>query len=395
MCTRPWATRLAAAGHGYRRRQAAEAVAAITLELGEAPWAGVPCWTGRLQRWVTWTVPVAFDCRYDTQVRPVMPGNPISRRALLAVAGARARYADYATGRNCRPSNERLAADTGYSVRTVQRADTVLRLLGVATEVLRGRQRTRAERMASWRVGDRRRGWASVWALHDHPQLTGRVYRLSPHLRSGPVRDKNSPMQVVTTDPGGPTDPRPDSAPHRRAPDARGGGLARAWRADRHSPPWARRHSANAWAALLAAPAAHGWSARDLNALIADWAGVTGNRIPDNPHKPIGLLGAMLAWHGRDNLDARPAALDEAREAAAAAAHRAHLAAQHDAHTDHLRARAAGRRALGGAGHTAARAAAAVAARRGAHNRTTAAAQEAAAREAAAGAARAARPVQR
>ncbi|BBN50957.1 hypothetical protein JPH1_54320 (plasmid) [Mycobacterium avium subsp. hominissuis] len=202
-------------------------MAAIVLELGEAPWAGVPCWSGRMQRWATFTVAVAYDCRYDTQVRPVMPGNPISRRALLAVAGARARYADYATGRNCRPSNERLAADTGYSVRTVQRADTVLRLLGVATEVLRGRQRTRAERLASWRVGDRHRGWASVWALHDHPQLTGLVYRLSPHPRSGPVRDKNSPMQVVTTGPGGPAGRRQRGATRRRAPDAGG----RRWRA--------------------------------------------------------------------------------------------------------------------------------------------------------------------
>jgi hypothetical protein len=85
-----------------------------------------------------------------------MGANQISRRALLTIAAARARYADHATGRNSRPTNERLAADTGYSVRTVQRADTVLRLLGVATEVVRGRQRTRIERLASWRVGDSR-----------------------------------------------------------------------------------------------------------------------------------------------------------------------------------------------------------------------------------------------
>ncbi|MGV7852154.1 helix-turn-helix domain-containing protein, partial [Mycobacterium kansasii] len=188
MRTRPGAARLAAADHERRRRSDAAAVAAIVLELGEAPYAGVPCWTGRLDRWATWTVPLAYDCRYETEVRPVMPGNPISRTALLAVAEARARYADHATGRNSRPTNERLAADTGYSVRTVQRADTALRLLGVATEVLRGRQRTRIERLASWRVGDRGRGWASVWALHDHPQLNRLIRRLSPHPRSGPVR---------------------------------------------------------------------------------------------------------------------------------------------------------------------------------------------------------------
>ncbi|KPN45060.1 helix-turn-helix domain-containing protein [Mycobacterium intracellulare] len=384
---------MASAGHGYRRRQA-EAVAAITLELGEAPWAGVPCWSGQLERWVTWTVPVAYDCRYESQVRAVMPGNPISRRAVVAVAAARARYADHGTGRNSRPSNERLAADTGYSVRTVQRADTVLRLLGVATEVLRGRQRTRTERMASWRVGDRRRGWASVWALHDNPQLIRVVSRLSPHLRSGPVRDNTSPTEVVTTGPGGPAGPRQDGAARRRAPDAAGAGLARDWRADRHSPPWARRHSANAWAALLAAPARHGWGPRDLNTLIGDWAGVTGRHLPDRPHKPIGLVGAALVWHGRDNLAQRPAALEEAREAAAAAAHRAQLQAQHAAHTEHQRGREVGRRALGGAGHAAARAAATAVARRSAARRATAVAAEAAVREAAVEAARG-RPVSR
>jgi hypothetical protein len=362
--------------------------AVIVLELGEAPYAGVPCWTGRLERWTRWTVPVAFDCRYDSHVRPVMPGNPISRRAVVAIAGARARYADYATGRNCRPTNERLAADTGYSVRTVQRADTVLRLLGVATEVLRGRQRTRVERLASWRVNDRGRGWASVWSLHDNPQLNRRLSSLSPHLRSGPVRDNTHLPKVVTTDPGGPAGRRQRGAARRTAPDARGSVLARAWRADRHAPPWARRHSATAWAALLAAPAAHGWSPRDLNALITDWAAVTGGRIPDHPHKPIGLLGAILVWHGRDNLDQRPAALEEAREAAEAAAHGAHLEAQRAAHIEYARAREAGRRAVGGAGHAAARAAAAGAARRGAHKRATAVAQEAAAREAAVDAAR-------
>jgi hypothetical protein len=362
--------------------------AVIVLELGEAPYAGVPCWSGRAQRWATFTVAVAYDCRYDTAVRPLMPGNPISRRALLAVAAARAGYADYGTGRNCRPSNERLAADTGYSVRTVQRADAVLRLLGVASEVLRGRQRTRMERLASWRVGDRGRGWASVWALHDNRQLTGLVSGLSPHPRSGPVRDKHSPNQVVTTGTGGPAGRRQGGAPRRRAPDAGGAGLARAWRADSHAPPWARRHSAAAWAAILAGPAAHGWSPRDLNALIGDWAGVSGRRIPDAPHKPIGLLGAMLAWHGRERLEERPAALDEAREAVERAAHQAHLAAQRAAHTEHERARAAGRAALGSAGHTAARAIAAEAARAAARKRARAAAHDAARVAAAAAAAR-------
>ena len=70
-----------------------------------------------------------------------------------------------------------------------------------------------------------------------------------------------------------------------------------------------------AWSRLLAAPARAGWTANDLNMLVGDWLG-TGHRIPDTPHKPIGLLGAILRWHTTHNtLDVRPAALDDAREA--------------------------------------------------------------------------------
>jgi len=104
------------------------------------------------------------------------PHDPVSVKSLVAVAEACAVFADHRTGCNCRPTNARLAAMTGLSVRTVQRASTALRLLGVATEVMRGRQRTLAERFASWRVGDTGRGRASVWALHDC-----RIQSLSPH----------------------------------------------------------------------------------------------------------------------------------------------------------------------------------------------------------------------
>ena len=227
---------------------------AIVLELGERAWAGVPCWTGRAERWARFTVPVAYDLRYDTHVRPVMGDNQVSRTAVLAVAAARARYAEHATGRGSRPTNERLAADTGLSVRTVQRADTALRLLGVATEVLRGRQRTRAERLASWRVGDRGRGWASVWALHDDAQLARLVGALSPHPEGSPFREKSPVEKWVTTGSRRPAGVGERGTPRRAGPDPGGGRLAAAWRADPHAPPWARRHTVTAWARMLAAP---------------------------------------------------------------------------------------------------------------------------------------------
>jgi hypothetical protein len=347
----------------------------IVLDLGELAWAGVPCWSGRAERWVTFTVPVAYATRYDSDVRSVMPGNPISLKSLVRVAEARARYADHGTGRHSRPTNETLAADTGLSVRTVQRADTALRLLGVATEVLRGRQRTKAERMASWRVGDCGRGWASVWALHDNPFINKVIHALSPHPEGSAFRQIFSRREVITTDPRRHNGVGNRGAPRRASPNRAAAALARAWRADPNSPPWARRYTISAWARVLAAPAHHDWTSRDVNQLIRDWIGV-GHWLPDAPHKPIGLLRAVLAWH--TNLAERPAALEEAREAAARAARRAQLRAQAAAHAEHERARAVGRRALGGPGHAAARAVAAEATRRAAHKRTQAAAQDAA-----------------
>jgi hypothetical protein len=322
----------------------------IALDLGEDANAGVPCWSGGAQRWVQDTVLRAYRARYDTDVRPVMPHNPVSLAAVLAVAAARAAFADRATGRDCRPTNALLARRSGLSVRTVQRASTVLRLLGVATEVTRGRQRTLTERMASWRVGDKGRGWASVWVLHD-----SRIRPLSPHLRSGQVFKKTSGKSVLTTS-------RRKNAGHKRH-DQAALALANSWVADRQSPPWARRYRTGApWAPILTRPARHGWTARDVNQLLTDWVG-TGHWLPEDPRRPIGLLGAVLAAHG--DFEDRPAALDEAREQAALAAERRRIAAQLAGRDAHQRAREAGRQALGGAGHRAARdALAEIAARR-------------------------------
>ncbi len=373
--TRPWAVRItqsvcergSGASAGADTDTAAPPPPRIVLELEEGAWAGVGCWAGRAARWVRFTVPIAYDVRYDSCVRPVLKGNQVSRAAVLKVAAARAAYAEYATGRQCRPTNARLAADTGLSVRTVQRADAALRLLGVATEVLRGRQRTRMERLASWRVGDRGRGWASVWALHDDAALARAVDVLSPHPEGSLSRSKTSSFHSLTTGSRRPTGAGGRGAGRRGGPDSGGMGLAVAWRADRDAPPWARRHSAAAWAAVLAAPAAAGWCARDVTALIADWAGVRG-WIPERPHRPIGLLGAALRWHG--DLSVRPAAMEMAREAAELAAARGRIAAQLAERQRAAATREAGRAALGGAGHRAARAAAAAAAARALARRT-------------------------
>jgi hypothetical protein len=276
-----------------------------------------------------------------------MPNNAVSLKSLVAVAEARASFADHRTGRNCRPTNARLAEITGLSVRTVQRASTALRLLGVATEVMRGRQRTRAERFASWRVGDRGRGWASVWALHD-----SRFQVLSPHPGGSQFFQKTSPKRILTT-PNRRQAAGSSAATRRTSLDNRALALANKWVLDEQSPPWARRYrTGTPWVKVLTTVAQHGWTPRDVNQLITDWIG-TGHWLPESPHKPIGLLGAILKAHG--NPQERPSAYDVAREQAELAQARERVARQLAERDALAAAREAGRAALEGSGHAAAR----------------------------------------
>ncbi|MBE5507654.1 repa [Mycobacteroides abscessus] len=332
----------------------------LGLGPGGGAYTNVPLWSGA-QLWARVSVPVAYDLRYR-QIKHLLPGNEVSRGAVVRVADARARFADGSTGRHCRPTNETLAAVSGLSVRTVQRASLVLKLLGCATEVLRGRQRTRVERLASWRLGDRARGWASVWALHPpHPVLYRAVdnpeYRaqlwvsrnllLSSHPRRGLFSGEKdslnwfSPTGNHPQDGAGPAPPinggpaghaatqkRPDRSRRQCRDDARGRVLAARWLAEGATPTWAHKHSARGWASVLAAPAAHGWTPEDVNTAIREWASVGGKYLPAAPYKPIGLLGAILKARASDaGWDDRPAAAEEAREAQCRAAEIAHSTA--------------------------------------------------------------------
>lgn len=325
----------------------------VGLELDIDAYAAVPCWSGGPARWAHISVAVAYDLHYAA-IRPRMCNGGIAKRTLIVIAAALAHYADRDTGRNCRPTNTQLHHDTGYDERTIQRARECLRLLGVATEVLRGRQRTYTERMASWRMGDRYRGWASVWVLHDNAQLNRVIHSLSPHLERSPVTHKPSCLRKLVTTHAGAQRARQGGATRRQAPDNGGRRLANRWRADLHTPAWARRYTTSSWAGMLAGPATAGWTPQDLNALVADWVG-TGHRIPDSPTRPISLLGTLLAWHTSHNsLADRPAALEEAREAQAAAEAARQRAAARAAHREHLLARAIGKAAATGPGRNAA-----------------------------------------
>lgn len=323
----------------------------LALAVGDRAYKNVPLWSGA-QRWARIEVPIAYDLRYKT-IRHLMAGNGVSRDNVIKVADARARFAEGKTGRHCRPTNATLAKCAGVHKRIVQRASLALRLMGCATEILRGRQRTKAERLASWAMNDRARGWASVWALHtpipavDNSRDRNGLWRpisgqMSPHPRRGSLSLEScslsslSPTENDPQDRAGQGPPTKGGAP-RHSTDRRGGKRARhrpvdekgrllaaRWLATGQTPAWAGRFTPRGWSRLLAPAAAMGWTPEDINTMIREWRSVGGNYLPPEPYRPHGLLGGIFKWHG--DLANRPAAHADAEVAEHLAAEAAYIA---------------------------------------------------------------------
>lgn len=304
--------------------------APVRLELPQSAHLGVAAWYSDID-WMI-QLQIAYDLYYD-ELRPAVADSKgrggVSKSAFIRVAAARAAAADWDTGRNSRLSVKTLMARTGLGERTVQRATTLLRLLGAATEVLRGRQRTYRERMASWRKGDKGRGWASVYALHppNNPQV--RRAKLAadplatPHPRRGPRRGPSRLVENSLTHSGeagqcksrAPRDARTTGAPpdraRRRKVDPRALLLAHNWLHNAETPHWVSKCTPGRWAAVLVKPAGHGWTSADLNQLLRDHVSL-GGWIATDPADPPRLMGWLLKKHG--DFEDRPAAADEARE---------------------------------------------------------------------------------
>ncbi|SLI19317.1 plasmid replication protein [Mycobacteroides abscessus subsp. abscessus] len=322
----------------------------LALALGDGAYKNVPLWSGA-QRWSRVEVPIAYDLRYKA-IRHLMAGNGVSRENVIKVADARARFAEGKTGRHCRPTNATLAQCAGVGKRIVQRASLALRLMGCATEILRGRQRTKAERLASWAMNDRSRGWASVWALHtpiplvdnsrDRNGLWQPISRkMSPHPRRGSLSVGPSLLSSLS-----PTENHPQDGPGQGPPinggaarhsaetrsakrskfrpvDEKGRLLAVRWLASGQTPAWAQRFTPRGWARILAPAAAMGWTPADINTMIREWSTVSGNYLPPEPYKPHGLLATIFKAHG--DLTNRPAAHADAQAAEHLAAEAAYI----------------------------------------------------------------------
>ncbi len=284
-------------------------------------YARVPCWWSA-ERWITHVERVYTRHYLLMRHRLVATtGGGISLRAVLAVAAAHATAADFHTGRNSWPllgttGGERgMTAATGLGERTITRARTFLRLVGLATEVQQGRQRTLPERLDSADRGDTARGWTAVYALHhtsthpvDNPEyiVAGQTPNGTPP-RSGLFTPSASAEKRVSTPPHpqrpptGGEDGAPRHASTKKGVSGRGAKPTRApgtalmltWRTDPACPDWARAYAAHRWAGALTGAVEAGWTARDLTQMLVDLTN-TGHHILTRPRRPISYLLALL-----------------------------------------------------------------------------------------------------
>ena len=302
----------------------------------------VPCWRTRMR----WLVEVETSyVLHQEQVREQLmrkTGSTVSLSALRIVARAMGDSADHTTGRSSRLSLATLCERTGLHERVVQRARTVLELLGLATEAQRGRHRSLEElrKRPRW---DRSRGWASVWHLHPPrpAQMTTGQEIVNPP-RSGSFKTvgsskKNSLSVRVVEKPTRKTGPRVEQLA--------GIALGARWQRHPHTPPWAAGIELRSLGRVLAPLAAHGWSAGDLNAAVAEHGPVIGRSLA--PDRPL----SWLRWLCEQVEPSRPPSAASAAAAQRQAEESERRRAEHEA------GRVAGLAALAGPGRAAALAA--------------------------------------
>lgn len=283
--------------------------------------------------------------------RDVCRSHHVEPDTALAVARGMAAYADFDTGRDCRPTNARLVTDLQVSLSTVQRARRVLKALGLVVELVAGRSiMTRDERLAAHRRGSSHRRIAAEFALcsrRGRPctaarrrgrRTTSRV----PRPSTGPVTRSRARLHVVDGDtPPSALPERTSShlptthlqatteqrkAAPRPAPTdgvgsaARPGvhpGTRRLAEGARGRLRWLNGVSARRLTPTLHRFAQAGWTPRDVERAVADALAARGWRLPRDLVQPAAYLAALLRPLDPEDrpgaLDAHMAAVDEAQ----------------------------------------------------------------------------------
>lgn len=255
--------------------------------------------------------------------RDVCREHHVAPDTVIAVARGMAAFADDRTGRDCRPTNERLVELCRVSLSTVQRARRVLKALGLVVELIKGRSvMTRSERIRAWRRGSSHRRIAAVFALCsrrdrrpmavENPSSAAQpVERDTPpsspkescslKLRRALLRgqtEKNDEVALRAPSPTSKSRQRSshDPASRRLAEDVR------------RRLTWLSGVSARRMTPTLHRFAQAGWTPRDVERAVADVLAARGWRLPRSLTQPAAYLAGLL--REVDPLD-RPGALDE------------------------------------------------------------------------------------
>lgn len=235
---------------------------------------------------------------------------------VVAVARGMAHFADFRTGRDCRPTNAGLVALLRISLSTVQRARRVLKELGLVVELVAGRSiMTRSERLAAWRRGSSHRRIAAEFALcsrRRRPQV--RLHLVERDTPPGTPTDhlltRVSKTHLQATTETTRAAPRPAHAKKvtssgRRRPDPATRRLAEGVRARLR---WLTSVSAQRLAPPLHRFAQAGWTPRDVDRAVVDALATRGWRLPREIAQPAAYLATLL--RPLDPAD-RPSLLDE------------------------------------------------------------------------------------
>jgi hypothetical protein len=301
---------------------------------------GAPGATSRRPAWWSaedWAAEVKTTLQLH---RDVCRAHHVEPDTVLSVARGMASYADYSTGRDCRPTNDRLVADVQVSLSTVQRARRVLKALGFVVELVAGRSfLTREERLAAWRRGSAHRQLAAEFALcsrRDRPRRPHRdrshpqVHRSAVERDTPPGSPKESLASHLSSTHLQATAETKKAAP-RPAPTKRvtsrgrrpGHPLARRLTEGvQRRLSWTRGVPAARLIPLLTPHALAGWTPRDVERAADDTRAVLGWKIPARLDHPAAYLARLL--RGVDPAD-RPGALDKLIAASEAAARRHEL----------------------------------------------------------------------
>ncbi|MFI5783776.1 hypothetical protein [Nocardia sp. NPDC051570] len=311
----------------------------VRLALPADAYADVPaCWWSR-NRWIAHNLAL-YDQHYAMLRRNRMVDS-VSRKTFQAYLIAESSGADFTTGRGTRMTIAQLEKAVGMSESTMHRCRRVVNKFGTRTVVFRGRQRTREERLASWKRNDRSRGWAAVAALHESVVMPVDNAIMETQLEQGfgtppehsegsfelsPQQKTSSPQNMTERRAPRGHDKKGRMRRQRPAYDQKAVRLAASIRRDDRLPLWVRQIRPGHMAATVTRKAVAGWLVDDIFGAFEEFR-ISGKALIERPTNPPGYLRYIL---NQIPDDVPPALLDRARTAALEETERAERARQRE-----------------------------------------------------------------